>query len=522
MRAPDPHKHVGLLALLLTVLTLGAEPIHSLVSGEVGDDAPMLIQSERSRTLLDAGREAIFQFKLAEAESTFTMLAALPDGKVAAAFHLETISLLKLIASDKAVYFDEFLVRSDALRDMLEEEPASTWQAFLKAEADLHRAIARSKRGQYLRAALAGRSAYLGYERLLQAHPDFYDAYKGMGVLHAGIGSASGARRKFLGLLGFDGTVEEGMRELRLAAEKSHFNREEAQVFLAQIDMRLFGSSEQSGEMMGALWQRYPESPLLAHLYGSYLYETRQAKAAEHVYRQAAGRADQRAYFYVDYIDFYLADVLFRQDQFEESAFYYRRYLERHEGPALKATALLHLGLALEMQGEREEAIIYYQQVQSLRSFDSDAVAQRTAQRLQAHPLNGLTRTLLLSQNAYDSGRYARAHTLLRTILEDAGTSHDEKAEAAYRQGRVFHAEGHLDKALAAYASAVAWHDDPTARWGPWAQYFTGIILEQRSDMEGAEEALAAALAYTGEYGYHQVLERDAKIALRRVKQARP
>lgn len=492
------------------------------VSGQVGDDAPMLIQSEQSRTLLDVGREAIFGFKLAEAESTFTLLAAQPDGKVAAAFHLETISLLKLIASDKETYFDEFLARSNALRDVLEEEPASTWQAFLEAEAYLHRAIARSKRGQYLRAALAGRSAYLGYERLLQAHPDFYDAYKGMGVLHAGIGSASGVRRKFLDLLGFDGTIEAGLRELRIAAEKSQFNREEAQVFLAQIDMRLFGSSEQSGEMMGVLWRRYPESPLLAHLYGSYLYETRQAAAAEQVYRQAADRAEQHAYFYVDYIDFYLADVLFRQDQFAEAVFYYQRYLDRHEGPALKATALLQLGLALEMQGQRKQATACYQKVQSSRSFDSDAVAQQAARRLQAHPLNERTRTLLLSQNAYNSRRYTRAHTLLRTILEDAEASRDEKAEAAYRRGRVFHAEEHLDEALAAYAAAIAWHDDPTARWGPWAQYFTGLILEQRGDMERAEKALEAALAYTGEYGYHQVLERDAKIALRRVQQARP
>ncbi|HMB92666.1 MAG TPA: hypothetical protein VKP65_17575, partial [Rhodothermales bacterium] len=149
----DLYKQVGLLALMLAGLTLGARLVYSPFSaGEVGDEAPMLIQSERSRMLLDAGREAIFRFKLAEAESTFTMLAALPDGKAAAAFHLETISLLKLIALDKEVHFDEFLARSDALREVLEEEPASTWQAFLEAEAYLHRAIARSKRGQYLRA----------------------------------------------------------------------------------------------------------------------------------------------------------------------------------------------------------------------------------------------------------------------------------------------------------------------------------------------------------------------------------
>jgi tetratricopeptide (TPR) repeat protein len=500
-----------LLAALMVLLGMQ----HHAAPMQPGSDAPMLIESEQGLERLRAGREAILHFRLVQAEAIFAQLAALPDGEVAAAFHLETISLLKLIASDKEVYFEEFLARSDALKDLLDKAPASPWRALLAAEADLHRAMGRAKRGQYLRAALAGRSAYHGYKQLLEHHPDFYDAYKGMGVLHVALGAVPGAQRKFLRFLGFSGTIEGGLRELRIAAEKSEFNREEAQVYLALIDMKLMGSAGTGGKVLASFWHSYPDSPLIAHLYGSYLYENRQAAEAERIYRRVATPAD--GVFPVDYVDFYLADALFRQNRFAEAERYYRRYLDRHAGLALKATAMLRLGLVLEMQDRRGEAIGYYRQVQATREFDSDAVAQRQARMLQQAPMTERERTLLLAQNAYDSSRYADAHALLQRILEDAGASSNEQAEAAYRRGRTFHAAGRLDDALASYASAIALHADPAARWAPWSQYFTGLILEQRGEVEAAIQAFRAALVYAGSYDYHQALERDTKIALERL-----
>ena len=169
------------------------------------DDAAMFIRSERSAALLHTGREEILQFRLARAEETFSELANRQDGKVAGAFYLETISFLRFIMSDRDVYRDEFFARSNALRRLLARVPDSPWRGFVRAEANLHRGAVRAKRGQYLKAALAGRSAYKEYARLVKRDPDFYEAYKGLGVFHVAIGSVPSGYRWLPKIFGFGG-----------------------------------------------------------------------------------------------------------------------------------------------------------------------------------------------------------------------------------------------------------------------------------------------------------------------------
>ena len=482
-------------------------------------DVGTLVRSERGVELLHAGRAEIAQFKLARAEATFSELAAQADGNVAGAFYLETIALLKFLMSDEDRHREAFFERSKALKKALSQTPDSPWRVFLGAEANVHTAVARAKRGQFLRAALDSRSAYGGYSKLIECRPDFYDAYKGLGILHAAIGSSTGTYRWLLGALGFKGTVEQGRREIRLAAVRSELNREEAQIFLVMLDMKLFGASDEADAVFATLMHTYEDSPLLAYLYGSYLYETRRAVEAEQVFRTAVNQDGDGEHFYIDYVDYFLAEVLFRQNRFDEAAVYYRRYLDRHVGPALKASATFALGLSLEMQGARDRALPYYQQVKAERDFDSDAASKRRAQHRLDAPLSDRERTLLLGQNAYDAGRYEEAHDILRAISDDPAASREERAEAAYRHGRAFQAQGKQAEALAAYASAVQWHGDPASRWAPWAQYYTGLLLEDAGDTTAAAEAFRAALDYKKKYDYRQALKANAKVALNRVKE---
>ena len=219
-------------------------------------------------------------------------------------------------------------------------------------------------------------------------------------------------------------------------------------------------------------------------------------------------------------MDYFLAQVLFRQNRFDEAAVYYRRYLDRHVGPALKASATFALGLSLEMQGARDQALSYYQQVKATRNFDSDASSLRRAQQRLNAPMSDRERTLLLGQNAYDAGHYEEAHDILRAISDDPAASREERAEAAYRRGRAFQAQGKPGEALTAYASAVQWHGDPASRWAPWAQYYTGLLLEEADDTTAAAEAFRAALDYKKKYDYRQALKTNANVALDRVKGA--
>ena len=475
---------------------------------------PLLLKTEASEKLLSSGRDHLLAYRMAEAERDLRLLSQRPDGRPAAYYFLSSAALHRALMTDREEHFKTFHGRSDTLKQILQRLEASTWRSFMRAEIDLFDSIALTKQNSYVRAALSARSAFNGYERLIKRSPEFYDAYRGMGMLHLAIGSMPSTFRFILKILGFSGTVTQALRELETAHRRSIYNREDAAIYLALMHTMLFIDEEEGLRIMHSVYQSHPESILFAHFYGFLLVSNRRAAEAERVYRQAISRAESGRYFYIDYMDFYLAEALFRQDRFAEAERSYRQYLNRHAGPALKALANLGLGQALEMQNKRQEALIFYRKVQAAREFDTDTAARRAAERLVSAPMSATDRRLLLARNAYDSSRYEEAEKALEAIVEERQISMAAKAEAAYRLGRVFHATGRLEESVSWYEKGIAWTEDKVSRWPAWGLFFIGEVRREQGRLEEARESYRAALAYPGNYDYHQALEQSAKVGL--------
>ncbi len=498
----------ALLLGLLAASSAQAQPAH-----------PMLLETEASAELLEEGSRALWDFRLPAAERIFRQLAERPDGGPAARHHLATIALFKGIVSDDEAHLDAFYEHADRLEDLLDEREESLWRAQLLAEADLQRALAAAKSESYVQAAWSARSAFNGFEDVAErAPPSFAEPQLGLGLLHFTVGSLPGGWRQLLSFLGFGGTAEEGLREIERAATESRFSQVPARVLLGLIDIAIYQKPEAGLERLRALHAERPESLLFGYLYGFALLMNRRAEDSEAVLRQAVSRHDDPDFFFIDYAEFYLAEALFAQEAYADAERYYRRYLARHRGAALRAQANLHLGLALEMQGNREAARVFYSLVEEKRDFDSDAAAYRAAQKRLERPLAPRERTLLRGRGAYDAGRYARAESLLTTVRADAEASTAEQAEASYRLGRVYHATGRLDAALDAYARAAAHPGDPQAKWGPWSHFYIGEIHAARGQAQAAAQAYRRALDAEAPFDYHQSLEQAAKVGLERVE----
>lgn len=498
---------------LVLLLLCGA-----LVPGPLlrAEERPMLLEHAASEALLQTGRQALLAFRLAEAEQTFLQLSRTPDGDAAAWHHLAMTSLLKLILTSDRRIEAEFFARSDSLKATLRTYPDSRWRAWLGAEANLHRALAEAKTGDYMQAVLAARLAYNQLERIQQVWPGFAEAYKARGLMQWAIGSLPSGYQRFLRLIGYHGDAGEGLRLLRLAAQQSTYGREEASALLAMNDVIL---NEARGEAIPRLRQlhlAHPENPFLAYLYGYALFTDRRAVEAEAVLRQVA-RLEAASGFPVTYADFYLAEALFRQDRYAEAETWYRRYQTRHAGPEMKALTNLHLGLVMEVQGRRNEALAFYRNVVAQREYDSDAAATRRAARLLHTPLDGYGRTLVLARNAHESRRYSQALAWLEQVYTAPDAPADGRAEAAYRMGRIYQEQHRWDDALRCYRHASQHPGDPQAKWGPWSRYYTGEVYEAQGSGAEAEAAYTAALRWNGPFDYRQALEQRVRFALRRL-----
>ena len=481
---------------------------------------PMFLTTDASEVLLEEGRRHLFAFRMNAAEQSFRQLLQQPSGAEAAYYQLAMVALFKGLVTDDEAYFEQFMARSDTLRHLLEERPASTWKQQFEASTNLQRTVASGKLGHYVRAALAARSAYKGFEQLVEDHPEFDEAYMGMGLLHLTVASLPAGYRQLLSVLGFSGSAEQGIRELRRAATQSRFNQELAHMSIALADIILLDRIPAGADRLGELYERDPESLLYAHLYGFGLYTNRQPEQAKSVLQPAVEKQQSPRYFYIDYLDYYLAEAHFVQNEFEAAIAAYRRYLERHDGPALRALGLYRLGLALEMQRRRQEAVQVYQKVEAPRDFDSDVMAQRRAHMRLEAPMTPLDRQLIRGENAFFSRAYATAEELLRGVFQDSEATPENKARAAFYIGRVHHVQEEYAQAYPAYYYAVEHPGHPEAEWGPWAQLHIGDMYAEQERTQEAVQAYRKALNWETPFDYYQSLEQRARLALERLQGA--
>jgi tetratricopeptide (TPR) repeat protein len=478
----------------------------------------MLLETDASEALLVEGRRHLFAFRMKAAEAAFRTLLQRSDGEPAAYYQLATVALFKGLVTDDPAHFKMFMARSDTLDALLDERPVSNWHRQMKASTNLQRALAAGKLERYIRAAMAARSAYNGFEALVGDAPDFAEAYMGMGLLHLTVASLPAGYRRLLSVLGFGGTAEEGINELKHAATHSRFNQELAHMSIALADIILRDRVPEGTDRLAQLYERDSKSLLFTHLYGFALYTDRRPQRAETVLRPAVEKQASPSYFYIDYLDYYLAEAHFVQNEFAEAEAAYRRYLRRHDGPALRAMGYYRLGLALEMQGRRDEATNVYRKVDPSRDFDNDLVAKRRAQVQLEQPMTSIEEQLIRGENAFHSRQHDAAERMLRDVFQSQRATPVNKARAAFYIGRIHHVQGQYAQAHPAYHYAIQHPGNPQAEWGPWAQLYMADMYAERGKTQEAVQAYQAALDWETPFDYYQALEQRARIALEQIQ----
>ena len=515
---PFVRKYLPLFLLLIAPAAQGQTIAASAaVRIPVEHDRRMLVRTAASEALLEEGRRAIADFRIRDAERAFTRLANLPDGRPAGLYNLTFAAFLTYLVSDRPEDLDLFELRSHELKQELDDLPDSPWRALLGAETNLQRAVVRAKTGRYVRAALAARTAYHEFERIVREYPELDDAHKGYGALKVAIGSLPATYQRFLSLVGFQGSVQDGVNSLNRAIESSSFSADEATIVLAIVHTVLLEPSD-GATLMQRMAAKYPESVLVNHVSGYVLLESRRARDAERAFEKAIANGDGPGAQSIDYSTYFLGLARFRLNDFNGAVTALSDYLVMHDAPALRASSELVMGVSLEMLGDRSAAVDHYRRVEVAREFDLDAVSRRRAERLSLHPMDATERELQLGANDFDAGNYEEAIVRLVHVSQEASATDDQIAEAHYRLGRAFQVTARLEDALKNYAAAISRTTDPMSRWAPWSEYYSGRIHEAAGRRAEAIDAYRRALDYSGSYDYYQSLEQNVRLALVRLK----
>jgi hypothetical protein len=100
-------------------------------------------------------------------------------------------------------------------------------------------------------------------ERLLAAHPDYYDAYLAVGVENYLLSLKPAPMRWLLRMTGAQTDHTAGIEKLRITAEKGHYLQPYARLLLAVAALR-DGNQSRADELLGGLARQFPNNHLYA------------------------------------------------------------------------------------------------------------------------------------------------------------------------------------------------------------------------------------------------------------------
>lgn len=496
------------LALLLVAAPRAATP---------NPDAPMMVASPEGIARLEAGRTALYNFRLDEARRHFRALGTLEPASPAAAYQLATVAFWTALTREDPGAYDRFYALNDSLRTVLAGVPASPWRTHMEGEMHLQRAAVLARQERYARAGTAFRDACAQFRSNTRGTQPFAESLVGLGACQVAAASIPRRYRWVARLFGFTGTVPQGMASLERAAETATFNRAEAAIGLAFVDAAL--NDRRGGKHAYAVRvaEAYPESPLVGMIFGSMLLTAREAERAEAVLARALAQTRRPGVDALPYLEAQLGIARMRLGRYAEAAAHFETYTRTYRGQAMVAQTTLLAGLARELSGDRRAAEAHYRRVRSNRDYDADRSAVREAARRLDHPMTPTERALLVGTHAFDAGRYDEAVRTFQGVLGNAQATADERAEAAFRTGRAYQALANYPEAVRHYELAIGLPADPQARWGPWSRYHIGEVRELEGDLAEARRIYRQVLANEADFDYAQALEQRARASLDRL-----
>ena len=413
---------------------------------------------------------------------------------------------------------DQFFERSDFVRDLLDDAPETPWFEWLSGEVDLQRSLVWAKRGEYLRAGLAANAAYHQFN---SAHSEGHsegdgahleETYKGVGLMHLAIGTLPNRFRRLLRFFGYRGSLEEGLDELARAASRSTWNQEEALIVLATVDKYGFSSTLKAVSIYEGLWERHPGSPFIGSLFADALIRDRQLERALQVTHESKENAQLPSVTFVDYLDYYAGEALFRLGRCADAGASLKAYYDDHDGPSLKLAAALMLGQCREMAGDRIGAVAWYERITDSRGFAEEGAAVRQAGHLVGQPMTDVEKELLRATNFFNARLDEQALLLYSEVLARENLNPTFYAQATYGMARIFHESNRGAEALNWYQKAIDVSSDPLAKWRPFSMLHKAEIYADMGEKAKVLRMLKDLGGIKGAYDFRSSIENRSRL----------
>jgi hypothetical protein len=407
------------------------------------------------------------------------------------------------------------------LKFLEQADKNSPYYRYCIAQVRLQWAFVRLKFGEYFTAASEIKKASHLLEANVRDYPDFVMNYTGLGVVHTMAGLVPDQYKWLANLLGFEGSVDEGVNDLTRVVvsdgkeEELDLFKTETLFYLTFIELNLKKDRAEAYRILALSQKMLPDengqkSPLLIYSLSSVYMRTGNNDLAISL---LAARPLSPEFYPFHYLDFMLGLArLNRLDKNADQAF--TRFLKAYPGTNYVKAAYQKIAWYWLLEGDEKKYGEYMKLVYYLGNaiVDEDKIALKEAEG-KMPPNNILLRARLLC----DGGYYDRAfdELLNRSVNEIVGSKKD-LIEYSYRLGRIYHESGNLEKANLYYEQTIRNGSGEPYYFAASAALQMGLMKEQKGNATEARKYYQMCLSMHYDE-YKNSLSQKAKAGLKRV-----
>ncbi len=416
---------------------------------------------------------------------------------------------IQLFLTEDEQEFAKFEQLTDERVSLISNGPDNPYKLFYLSEMKLHQTFLQLKFGEELSAAWSFRQSYRATQRNIDSYPDFALNNKINGIQQIIIGSAPQKHQWLLRLLGFEGSVDEGLSKLEKFSKNASLWKLENDVATTFIYSHMMQNSKKSMEIIGNYENLITSHRLINFTFVSVLSKFSRSEEAFHALSSFVP-SSPFPFPFTSYIE---GNLLLQRGDYLQAAEQFILFYDEYKGLNYLKDACYKTGIAYLLSNRPKEANHWFNLSKNVK------IAITEGDKYANHALNSVLpdNRLIQVRLFTDGGYYEKAEKILEEIQPENLNNPRDKIEYDYRYARLFHKTDQTDKAIPFYQNTINLTYTDQWYFAPNASLQLGYIYIDLEQPEKAKSYFNKCLTYNN-HPYQNSIDNKAKAGLSKIK----
>jgi tetratricopeptide (TPR) repeat protein len=351
----------------------------------------------------------------------------------------------------------------------------------------------------FLNAYWYGKKGKNYLEEVVEMDSTYYDAYLGLGIFHY----LADVLPKFVKILSFvlgvEGDKEQGIREIKLAAEKGTYTKTEAMFFLGALYTYRERKYEEAIKIFNTLLEKYPQNPGALLSLGRCYSNMGHCDSALTAFNMVLDNKESQSRLPRGSIYYQIGEVYFDMNDFFRAKNNYLLAIASDTAEVGKKrwiTPRSHLkaSTCYEILGESESAKYHL----SLIHEDDNERAYEEAQERLENRFLPIDIEMIIARNYNDCNQFELSLEAYQEILDKYHSDQDPEiknrmTQIEYRIGEIYFELEDYEKAIAKFNQIIDQNEDQDEWMIYWSYFYLGNCYKILENYDSARKAYEAA-----------------------------